>query len=119
MKPGAVTPEELESLLEDGFVLGDRQALAGLFEAGGVLCASPGLAAIEVRGSEQITLAAGALCERGFSYLAGSQRVLQAGDTALVVARRAINVMRRGADRRWLYAVAYLTTGGAAEESSR
>jgi hypothetical protein len=119
MRPGAVTPEELESLLEDGFVLGGRQALAGLFEAGGVLCAGPGPAAIEARGSEQITLAAGALCERGFSYLAGSQRVLQAGDTALVVARRAVNVMRRGADRRWRYAVAYLTTGGAAEESSR
>ena len=100
-------------------MLGDRQALAGLFEAGAVLWPGPGPAAIEARGSEQITLAVGALCERGYSYLAGPQRVLQAGDTALVVARRAINVMRRGADRRWRYAVAYLTTGGAAEGSSR
>lgn len=119
MRPGAITPEELEWLLEDGFVLGDRHGLAELFQAGAVLCAGPGPAAFEARGSEQITLAAGALCERGYSYLAGSQRVLQAGDTALVVAEQAINVMRRGADRRWRYAVAYLSTGGAAKGSSR
>jgi hypothetical protein len=55
-------------------VLGDRHALAGLFEAGAVLCAGPGPAAIEARGSEQITLAAGALCERGYSYLADDPR---------------------------------------------
>ena len=118
MRPGAITPEELESLLEDGFMLGDRHALAELFQADAVLCAGPGPAAVEARGSEQIALAAGALCERGYSYLAGPQRVMQAGDTALVVARHAINVMRRGADRRWRYAVAYLNTGGAAHESS-
>lgn len=117
MGSGAVTPEELESLLEDGFVLGDRHALAGLFEADAVLYADP--AAVEARGSEQIALAAGALCERGYSYLADSQRVLQAGNTALVVAPRAVNVMRRGADRRWRYAVAYLTAGNAAEGSYR
>jgi hypothetical protein len=115
MRSGAITPEELESLLEDGFVLGDRHALAGLFEPDAVLYADP--AAIEARGNGQITLAAGALCERGYSYLADSQLVLQAGNTTLVVARRAINVMRRGADRRWRYAVAYLTVGNAAERS--
>jgi hypothetical protein len=116
MSSGAITPEELESLLEDGFVLGDRRALAGLFEADAVLYADP--PAIEARGNEQITLAAGALCERGYSYLADSQQVLQAGNTTLVVARRAVNVMRRGADRRWRYAVAYLTAGNA-EGSNR
>jgi hypothetical protein len=115
MRSGAITPEELESLLEDGFVLGDRHALAGLFEADAVLHADP--PAIEARGNEQITLAAGALCERGYSYLADPELVLQAGNTTLVVARRAINVMRRGADRRWRYAVAYLTAGNAAERS--
>jgi hypothetical protein len=116
MRSGAVTPEELESLLEDGFVLGDRHALAGLFEVDAVLYAGP--AEIEARGSEQITMAAGALCERGYSYLAGSQRVLQATDTTLVVARRAVNVMRRGADRRWRYAVSYLAASNAAEGSN-
>lgn len=119
MGSGAITPEELESLLEDGFVLGDRHALAELFDANAVLCAGPGPAAIEARGSEQITLAAGTLAERGYSYLADPRRVLQVGDTALVVAPQAINVMRRGADRRWRYAVSYLTTGNAAEGSSR
>jgi len=117
MRSGALTPEELESLLEDGFVVGDRHELAGLFEADAVLYADP--AAIEARGYEQITLAAGALCERGYSYLADSQRVLQAGNTTLVVARRAVNVMRRGADRRWRYAVAYLTAGNATGGSYR
>jgi hypothetical protein len=78
MRPGAITPEELESLLEDGFVLGDRHALAELFEAGAVLCAGPGPAAVEARGREQIARAVGALCERGYSYLADPQRVLQA-----------------------------------------
>ncbi len=111
MRSGAITPEELESLLEDGFVLGDRHALAELYDAKAVLCADP--AAIEARGSGQIALAVGALCERGYSYLAGAQRVLQAGDTALVVAQRAINVMHRGADRRWRYTGSYLTTGNA------
>jgi ketosteroid isomerase-like protein len=119
MRSGAATPEELESLLEDGFVLGDRHALAELFDADAVLCAGPGPAAVEARGSEQIARAAGALCERGYRYLADPQRVLQAGDTALVVASRAVNVMRRGADRRWRYAVAYLPAGGAAEGRSR
>ena len=37
MRSGAQTPEELETLLEDTFVVRDRQALAALFEDGAVL----------------------------------------------------------------------------------
>lgn len=33
VRSGANTPEELESLLEDGFVIGDTSSLAELFEA--------------------------------------------------------------------------------------
>ena len=37
MRPGARTPEELETLFEDAFVVRDRDALAQLFEDGAVL----------------------------------------------------------------------------------
>ena len=39
MRQGARTPEELETLFEDAFVIRDRTALAGLFEDGAVLSA--------------------------------------------------------------------------------
>jgi hypothetical protein len=45
--------------------------------------------------------------DRGYRYLTDPRRVLQAGDTALV-AGRALNVMRRGEDSRWRYAISLL-----------
>jgi hypothetical protein len=104
MNPGARSPEELETLFEDAFLVRDRDAVAALFEDGAVLGADPG----EARGGEQIARLAAAMWERDFSYLAGPQRIVQARRTALVVARRGINVVRRGADGRWLYAIALL-----------
>ncbi len=53
MCPGARTPEELETLLEDAFVLHDRQALAQLFQPGAMLVVGGGLP--EARGHQQIT----------------------------------------------------------------
>lgn len=117
MSSGASTPEELESLLEDGFVTSDRGALTALFDANAVLCAGP--QAAEARGSEQILHASGALCARGYSYLAEPRRVLQAGDVALMVGEQAINVIRRGADRRWRYAISLLDVHHTNERSSR
>jgi hypothetical protein len=104
MRPGAQTPEELETLLEDAFVTRDRQAVAGLFEDGAVL----GTGGAEVRGGEQIRELAGELWERNVTYLADPRRVLQARDSALVVARGAVNVVRRGGDGMWRYAIALL-----------
>jgi hypothetical protein len=52
MEAGAWTPEELETLLEDAFVLRDHQALAQLFEPGAVLVAGGGLP--EARGRQDI-----------------------------------------------------------------
>ena len=52
MRPGARTPEELETLLEDAFVVRDRDALAQLFEDGAVLVAGGGRP--EARGGSQI-----------------------------------------------------------------
>ena len=116
MTPGASTPEELESLLEDGFVVGDRLALAELFHSNAVLSAYNG--ADEARGSAQIALAAAALCERGYSYIGEPRRVLQAGDTALLIGEWAISVTRRGPDRRWRYAISLLNVDPPTERSN-
>ena len=106
MKPGARTPEELETLLEDAFVTRDAAALRGMFADGAVLVARDGLR--EARGAEEIARLATALCEGDGTYLAEPRRVLQTRDTALVVAEHAINVVRRGSDGAWRYAIALL-----------
>jgi hypothetical protein len=112
MQRGARTPEELELLLEDAFLVRDEQALVELFEDGAVLGAAPG----EARGSAEIGSLAAAMCSQEFSYLADPQRVVEARDTALVIARRGINVVRRRADGNWLYTISLLdvqsTEGG-------
>src|SRR5215204_6454061 len=104
MVPGAQSPEELETLFEDAFVVRDRSALAELFEDGAVLGATPG----EARGGEQISLLAAEMWDRDYSYLAEPRRVVRARDTALVVGRQGINVVRRRSDGRWLYAISLL-----------
>jgi hypothetical protein len=106
MGPGAQTPEELETLFEDAFVVRDGGALAQLFEEGAVLGAAGG--APEARGGEQIAGFAAAMWERDYAYLAEPRRVVQARDTALVVARQGINVVRRRSDGIWLYAISLL-----------
>ena len=85
MRPGARTPEELETLFEDAFVVRDRAAIAALFEDGAVLVT--GATAGAARGGEAIARAATALWRADLTYLADPQRVLQARDTALVVAQ--------------------------------
>jgi len=106
MRPGARTPEELETLLEDAFVIRDRAAVADLFEDGAVLvtAGAPG----EARGGEAIARIAAAMWAGDVTYLADPQRVLQARDTALVVGSRGVSVVRRGADGAWRFAIALL-----------
>lgn len=43
------------------------------------------------------------------TYLAGSGRILQAGDTAVLLGGSGINVLRRGEDGSWRYAIALLS----------
>lgn len=116
MRPGASTPEELESLLEDALMMRDGESLRGLFETAAVLVAPFG--AHEVRGGAQIASHACALRDCGYVYLADPSRVLQARDIALVIAQRAVNVMRRGADQRWRYAVSLLSPDTPTEGSN-
>jgi hypothetical protein len=81
MDAGARTPEELETLLEDAFVLHDPQALAQLFHPGATLVTDR---LLEARGRRQIALVAAQLWESERSYLADPRRrVLQVRDTAL------------------------------------
>jgi hypothetical protein len=106
MCAGARTPEELETLLEDAFVLHDQQALARLFHPGAMLVAGGGLP--EARGHRQIAHVAAQLWDSQRSYLADPRRVLQVRDTALVLAGHAINVVRRTDDGSWRYAISLL-----------
>jgi hypothetical protein len=106
MCAGARTPEELETLLEDAFVLHDQQALAQLFHPGAMLVVGGGLP--EARGRRQSAQAAAQLWDPKRLYLADPRRVLQVRDTALVLAGRAINVVRRADDGSWRYAISLL-----------
>ena len=101
MTTGARTPEELDCLLEDAIVLGDRAGLAALFENRAVLIG----AGAEARGAEAI---AEALAGRG--YVASTRRVVRAGDTALVVADGGIHVLRRCGAGTWRTAIALLAS---------
>jgi ketosteroid isomerase-like protein len=107
MTEGARTPEELEAQFEDAFVTRDVEALCGMFAEGAVLAVGDGPHA--ARGAEEIGRLAATLwgCDR--TYVADPRRVLQARDTALVLADRAINVVRRGGDGAWRYTIALLS----------
>ena len=106
MRLGARTPEELETLLEDAFLNRDPQAVCDLFEQGAVLIV--GEPAREARGSEGIGRLARAILASDRRYIAEPQRVVQARDTAVVLANGGINVVRRGSDGEWRYAIALL-----------
>jgi len=112
MRPGARTPEELETLLEDAFVVRDRAALAELFEEGAVL----GDGSREARGGDEIARLAGDIWGSNRTYLAQPSRVLQARSSGLIVAERGINVVRRGSDGAWRYAIALLSRDDSTTE---
>ena len=99
---GAQTPEELETLLEDALVVGDADTLAALFESGATLVIG---GAQPVRGGEAIARAALATRNGIGAYVADPRRVLLARNSALVVTDQGVNVMHRGADGAWRYAI--------------
>ena len=112
MRSRARTPEELDALLEDAFVVRDRRAVAALFESEALLVEA---AAGEARGAREIERWATQRWRRGVTYLAAQPRVLQAGDTALVLTAEGISVARRHDDRAWRYAIALLSLDHATE----
>jgi hypothetical protein len=114
VKVGAHTPEELEALFEDAFVLRDPRAIALLFEERALLVGA-GLAG-QVRGSDEIARSASALWSQNLTYLADPRRVIQAHDLALVLATQGTSVVRRGTDGTWRYAISLLTINQTKEE---
>ena len=124
MRCGARTPEELETLLEDAFVLRSDEAMVELFEDGAVLVADDG--SREARGGPQIAHLMTEMWQRNRTYLAEPRRIVQAGNTALIMTKYGANVVRRGTDGAWRYAIALLSqnhiplrrTNGAAGECS-
>jgi len=116
MRPGARTPEELETLFEDAFVLRDGDAVAQLFEDGAllVLTGSPA----QARGRGEIARVATHMCAHDLTYLADAGRVLQARSTALVVARHGISVVRRDEDGAWRYAISLLAVDDNPDKES-
>ena len=107
MREGARTPEELEALFEDAFVTRDREALPGMLVDGAVLVVGEGRDA--ARGPEAIARLARALWKGDRTYVAEPRRVVQARDIALVLAKGATSVVRRGSDGVWRYTIALLS----------
>ncbi|HWI07466.1 MAG TPA: hypothetical protein VNT54_08110 [Solirubrobacteraceae bacterium] len=94
-------------LLEDALVLRDPQAIAGLFGDGAVIAIAD--RPTQARGAGQIARLAPQIWAHEPTFLADPQHVVQAHDTALVVAQHAINVVRRDSDGTWRYAISLLT----------
>ena len=105
MTTAARTPEELDALLEDAFVLRDPSAPRALFDDGAVLGLAGGA---EARGGAAIARAFARLWAEERTYVARTVRVMRARDTALVVADAAIHVAVRGRDGAWRSAISLL-----------
>jgi hypothetical protein len=103
MEPGARTPEELDTLLEDAFVLRDRDAITELFEPGAVLLAEG--RSRGVRGAVRIAGFVTTMWQQQRTYLSRPREVVQADDTALVVGDSGTSVARRSTDGRWRFVI--------------
>jgi mannose-6-phosphate isomerase-like protein (cupin superfamily) len=99
---GAQTPEELETLFEDALLLRDHQVLTTLFEAGATLVMG---SEQPIRDGEAIARAVLAARNGIGAYIADPRRVLLARTSALVVSDQGVNVMHRGDDGAWRYAI--------------
>jgi hypothetical protein len=105
MTTGARTPEELDMLLEDAFVLRDWALTDTLFHDHALLVASGGL---QARGGEEIAAALSELWRRDRIYVARPGQVLCTRDLALHVSLGAIHVLQRGRDGSWRAAISLL-----------
>jgi hypothetical protein len=102
---GAASPEELETLLEDAFLLHDQQALPGLFAGHAVLSSADGRP--DAHGRSDIARRIGAIWDQGGGYLSHAPRVVQAGPTALILAGPAVHVVNRSGGS-WRYLISCL-----------
>lgn len=110
---GGLTPEELETLLEDAILLGDADAVTGLFQPGGVLVVDT---EGELRGQPQVPEAPSALRRHRPGYLATPRRVVRVRDMALMLGPDVVNLANRGNDGTWRYAICVLLPCPSAEK---
>ncbi len=101
MSQGARTPEELEALLEDAFILSDAEKVISLFEPNGIL--------VTARGHPE---SPAAFTARAFStdqevLSPASTRILATSDLAISVGQ-GVNLSRRGSDGSWRMAISVL-----------
>ena len=106
MTAGAQSPEELDMLLEDAFVLRDRSLTDTLFDDRAVFVEESG--GLEARGTEAIGAALTELWRRDRIYVARPGRVLRAHDTALLVSAGALHVVQRSRYGTWRAAISLL-----------
>jgi len=90
-------------LLEDAFVLHDRRALVGLFEARAVLATRDKIPV--ARDRLDVVRALSMMWGREELFLAAPEQVLQAHSTALIANPCATSVARRARDGVWRYAL--------------
>ena len=95
MSSYAASPTDLETLLEDAFVLRDHDALSRLFEPGAVVAGHDG---------QLVATEAGDAVWRTRQWTA-PRRIVECAQTALVVGGGAASVLRRGEDGSWRYAI--------------
>jgi hypothetical protein len=117
MEPGARTPEELDTLLEDAVVLRDRAAITALFEPAAVLLAEG--TTRSVRGADRIAGFVTTMWRQERTYLSRPREVVQADDTALVVGDSGTSVARRGRDGRWRFVISRVLFDTADDVSTR
>ena len=105
MTRGAASPEELETLLEDAFLIHDQQALNELFAGHAVLSFADNR--LDAHGRSDIAHRIAAIWDQGGGYLSHAPRVVQTGPTALVLAGPAVHVVRRSGGG-WRYLISWL-----------
>ncbi len=94
------SPEDLEMLLEDAFVLRDAAALADLFEPGAVVAS--------VESQQRVSDIGDEIWKLGF--WSEPRLVVENGHTAVVIGSRAINVMHGSEGGSWRYAICVFDT---------
>ncbi len=110
---GAITPEDLEALHEDALVMGDMDALTGMYEPRVALVFASGERSI---GAVESARRALTMWQGDFVYIADPLAVIQTRDLALIVSRDRISVVRRNRAGGWKYAIVHqLSQAGRGE----
>lgn len=125
VRTDAGSPEELESLFEDAFMVRDAEAVVELFDEQAVV--TPDVGEEQATGREEIAALVSATWEQDRAYLSEIRRIVVAGDIALVVldwslsdrdaagaqdpSARGVDVLRRRDDGTWRYLIALFDVG--------